>query len=41
MNGCKDCKKTIRTEYGEISVDMCEMLGTCTCTNKENCSEKC
>ncbi|HIH31827.1 TPA: hypothetical protein HA235_03905 [Candidatus Woesearchaeota archaeon] len=32
MGNCEDCQKTIRTGDGEISVDMCKMLGTCTCT---------
>ena len=35
MGECKncstDCNITIHTKQGDMSVDMCEMLGTCTC----------
>ena len=41
MNGCDDCNKTIRTDNGEMSIDMCKMLGTCTCNHKNNSSETC
>ena len=33
MDGCIDCIRTVRTERGEMSVDMCKMLGTCTCNH--------
>ncbi|MFA5796405.1 MAG: hypothetical protein WC916_00020 [Candidatus Woesearchaeota archaeon] len=33
MDSCKDCIRTVRTEHGEMSVDMCKMLGICTCNH--------
>jgi hypothetical protein len=40
MDGCEDCNKTIKTEKGEISVDMCQMLGTCTCNHNKNATKE-
>ncbi|MBS3106745.1 hypothetical protein J4419_03730 [Candidatus Woesearchaeota archaeon] len=31
MNGCEDCVRTMHTEFGEMSVDICKMLGSCIC----------
>jgi len=35
MTQCEECIKTMPTQQGEISVDMCEMLGTCTCNHSK------